>query len=46
MLTKYTSWYRKFRNKNISTKLKLGLKNTMVDKTVTCASEAWILTKR
>jgi len=46
MLTKYTSWYRKFRNKNISTKLKLGLKNTMVDKTLTCASETWILTKR
>jgi len=24
----------------------LGLKNTIIDKTLTCASETWILTKR
>jgi len=35
-----------FRNRNISKKLKLRLKNTIIDKTVTCASETWILTKR
>jgi hypothetical protein len=28
-----------FRNKNISKKLKLGLKNTITDKTLTYASE-------
>jgi len=35
-----------FKNKNISKKLKLRLKNTTTDKTLTCASETWILTKR
>ena len=35
-----------FRNKNISTKLKLRLKNTIIDKTLTDAPETWILTKR
>jgi predicted small secreted protein len=35
-----------FKNKNISKKLKLRLKNTTIDKTLTCASENWILTKR
>ena len=35
-----------FRNKNISKKLKLRLKNTIIDKTLTYASETWILTKR
>jgi len=35
-----------FRNKNISKKLKLTLKSTMIDKTLTYASETWILTKR
>jgi len=35
-----------FGNKNISKKLKLGLKNTVIDKTLTYASETWILTKR
>ena len=34
-----------FRNKNISRKLKLRLKNTLIDKTLTYASETWILTK-
>ena len=35
-----------FRNKNIFRKLKLRLKNTIIDKTLTYASETWILTKR
>jgi len=34
------------KNKNISKKLKLRLKNTILDKTLTYASETWILTKR
>jgi hypothetical protein len=33
-------------NKNISKKLKLKLKNTITDKTLTYASETWTLTKR
>jgi hypothetical protein len=33
-------------NKNISKKLKLRLKNTIIDKTLTYASETWTLTKR
>ena len=40
MLQKY------FRNKDISKMLKLRLKNTIIDKTLTYASETWILTKR
>ena len=35
-----------FRNENISTKLKLILKNTIIDKSLTYASETWILTER
>jgi hypothetical protein len=35
-----------FKNKDISRKLKLSLKNTIIDKTVTYASETWTLTKR
>jgi len=35
-----------FKNKNISKKLKLRLKNTTIDKTLTYASETWTLTKR
>jgi hypothetical protein len=35
-----------FRNKNISKKLKFRLKNTIIDKTLTCAAETWTLTKR
>jgi len=35
-----------FRNKNISKKLKLRLQNTIKDKTLTYASEPWILTMR
>ena len=35
-----------FRNKNISKKLKLSLKYRIIDKTLTYASETWILTER
>jgi hypothetical protein len=35
-----------FKNESISKKLKLRLKNTTIDKTLTCASETWALTKR
>jgi len=35
-----------FRNKNTSKKLKLRLKNTIIDNTLTYAPEIWILTKR
>jgi hypothetical protein len=35
-----------FRNKNISKKLKLTLKNTIIDKTLIYAPETWILRKR
>jgi hypothetical protein len=35
-----------FKNKNISEKLQLRLKNTIIDKTLTYASETWTLTKR
>jgi len=34
-----------FGNKNISKKLRLKLKNTIIDKTLTYASETWILTE-
>jgi hypothetical protein len=35
-----------FKNKNTSKKLKLKLKNTIIDKTLKYASETWKLTKR
>jgi len=35
-----------FKNKNIPKKLKLRLKNIIIDKTLTYASETWTLTKR
>ena len=35
-----------FKNKNVSKKLKLRLKNTIIDKVLTYASETWTLTKR
>jgi hypothetical protein len=35
-----------FKHKNVSKKLKLILKNTIIDKTLTYASETWVLTKR
>jgi hypothetical protein len=34
-----------FRNKNMSKKLKVRLKNTIIDKTLTYASETWIPTR-
>jgi len=47
MLTKHTLCYKRFfRNKNISKKLKQRLKNIIIYKTLTYASETWILTKR
>ena len=38
--------HKLFGNKNISKKLKLRLKNTIIDNTLTHAPEIWILTKR
>jgi hypothetical protein len=35
-----------FKNKNISKKLKLRLKNTIIDKTLRYALETWTVTKR
>jgi hypothetical protein len=35
-----------FRNRNVSKKLKLRLKNTKINKTLTYVSETWILIKR
>ena len=37
---------KSFKNKNILKKLKLRLQNTIIDKTLTYASETWTLTKR
>jgi len=37
---------KSFKNKNISKKLNLRLKNTIIDKVLTYASETWTLTKR
>jgi hypothetical protein len=34
-----------FRNKNVSKKLKARLKNIIIEKTLTYASETWVLTK-
>jgi hypothetical protein len=41
----YFKLQRFFKNKNISKKLKLRLKNTIIDKTLTYASETRTLTK-
>jgi thioester reductase-like protein len=47
MLTKHTLCYKKFlKIKIICTKLKLRLKNTIKDKTLTYASKTGTLTKR
>jgi len=47
MVTKYILCYKIFFvSKNISKKLKLRLKNTIIDKMLTCASETWVITKR
>ena len=45
MLTKHFILQKFFRNKNIPKKLKLRLKNIIIDKSLTHASETWILTK-
>jgi len=41
----YFMLQKSFKNKNISKKLKLRLKNTIIDKTLTYASETWTITK-
>ena len=47
MLTKHILCYKKyFKNKNISKKLKLTLKNITIHKTLTCTSETGTLTER
>jgi len=46
MLTKHISCHKTFRSKNIFKKLKLRLKKTLIDETLTYESETWILTKR
>jgi len=47
MLTKHILRYKIFlKNNNTPKKLKLRLKNTIKDKTLTYASETWTLTKR
>jgi len=46
MLTKHILCYKFFKNKNVSNKLKLRLKNTIIGKTLTYASETGTLTKR
>jgi hypothetical protein len=47
MLTKHILCYKHFfKNKNISKKLKLRLKNTIIDKTFTYTSQIGTLTKR
>ena len=47
MLTNHILCYRKFfKNKDISKKLKLRLKNTIIDKVLTCASGTGTLTRR
>jgi hypothetical protein len=45
-LAKHILCYNVFKNKNISKKLKLILKNIIIDKTLTYASETSTLTKR
>jgi hypothetical protein len=42
----YFTLQKFFKNKNISKKLKLKLKNTIIDKMLTYVSETWILKKR
>jgi hypothetical protein len=42
MLPKHTLCYKNlFGNKNITKKLKLGLKNTIIGRTLTYTSETW-----
>ena len=42
----YFTLQKFFKNKNLAKKLKLRLKNTIIDKTLTYPSETWTLTKR
>jgi hypothetical protein len=42
----YSMIQKFFKNKNLSKELKLRLKNTIIDKTLTYALETWTLTKR
>jgi hypothetical protein len=46
VLIKHTLWYRNFLKIQTCEKLKLRLKNTITDNTLTYASEIWIQTKR
>jgi len=46
VLTKHFMLQKKCLNKNVSKKLKLRIKNTIIDKTLTYASANWTLTKR
>jgi hypothetical protein len=46
MLTKHFVLQKLFINKNISQKLNLRLKNTIICKTLTYASEIWTLTRQ
>jgi len=46
MLTKHFMLQKFFKNKNISTNLKLTLKNTTTDRVLTYASETGTVTKR
>ena len=47
MLTKHILCYKNFfKNKNILKKLKLRLKKTIINKTLTYSSETWTLTNR
>jgi len=43
MLTKHFMLQKFFKNKNLSKKVKLKLKNTIIDITLTYASETWTL---
>ena len=42
----YSMLQKLFKNKNISKELKLRLKNTIINKTLTHASETWTITGR
>jgi hypothetical protein len=42
----FSTLYYAVPHKNVFNKLKLRLKNTIIDKMLTYASETWILTKR
>ena len=46
MLTKHFILQKFFKDKNMSKKLKLRLKNTIIDKTLSYPSGTWKLTKR